>query len=621
MLDGMIPSDLIEEVRLRSDIVELISRYIKLKKTGKNFTGSCPFHSERTPSFTVTPDKQIFHCFGCKAGGDVFRFLMLKENLTFNEALAMLAEQAGIDLPSEESPALREKERKEVILRQINSLAMEFYRKILQHHPDAAPARRYLAGRGLTQEVLERFQVGFALPGWDMLLGHLAKMNCQPKEAVQAGLAIQSEAGRIYDRFRNRIIFPIWDAAGRVRGFGGRVLDDSLPKYLNTPETASFSKSRLLYGLHLARAAIKEKGYVVVAEGYMDVITAHMHGAANVVASLGTALTAEQGKLLMRYSRNTVIAFDADSAGVAAALRGLEIMNKLGCQVRVVTIPDGKDPDDYIRKNGSQPWEDLINQAPSLIEFKLLQAVKDRPVNTVGEKLEVMHQVLPDLESKSEVEIEEGLKTIARSLNLSWEAVAGEFKRIGVNWGKKRIIPDNIVKTKHTILGKGERQDARAKAEAVLLRLVLEEPSLGLSLAEELGETPFNNRHYQRIYLNCMELSLRQVFRATDLFSCLPEEDHNVLSQILTQEIPGGDLVQIMSMYLESIARCNRRERREMLLKEIGMAERAGKTWLCNDLLRELSILKGIDQAEKAGDRKLMATLIQEHQQFKKPNN
>lgn len=617
---GFIPDEIIETVRLRSDIVEVVSRYVQLKKKGKYFTGSCPFHHDQAPSFTVTPDKQIFHCFGCSAGGDVFKFLMLKDNLTFFEAVGVLAQQAGIALPSTESPAQREKERRGVGLRQINSLAKDFFHHILQHH-DAAAARQYLAGRGLYPEVLERFQIGFALPGWDSLLKFLGKKGFRPQEVAEAGLAIKNEAGRYYDRFRNRVIFPIWDTLGRVVGFGGRVLDDSLPKYMNTPETPFFSKGRTLYGLHLARPAIREKGCVVVVEGYMDVVTAHLHGVTNAVASLGTALTAEQGKLLMNYSRDVIIAYDADTAGVAATMRGLDLLQELGCQVRVVSIPDGKDPDDFLKRHGYQSWEELINRSPSLIEYKLQQATALRPVKTVADKLEVMRQVFPNLALKGEVEKEEGLKAVARALNLSWETVAGEFKRFGVNSGKKWTNPDNIAKTKHTIVGKEERLDARGKAEAGLLRLVLEDPSLGAMILDEFGNDTFKHPRYKKIFNYCMEAANRPVYRPAEIFNHLEDEDQTVLSLLLTQEIPGENLVQIMKGYVESISRSNRQERREMLLKEISETEKSGNSGLYHNLLCELMILQGIAEAEKVGDHGRIERLLQEYRQFLKSNN
>ncbi|MDD4169557.1 MAG: DNA primase [Desulfotomaculaceae bacterium] len=611
---GLISAEVIETVRLRSDIVEVVSRYVQLKKKGKYFTGLCPFHQERTPSFTVTPDKQIFHCFGCNTGGNVFRFLMLKENLTFVEAISLLAQQAGIAIPSNGSPAEREKEHKRNRLRQINSLAMDYFFYMCQHHDAAAGARKYLADRGLSREILERFKVGYALPNWDSLLLFLKEKGYQAQEVAEVGLAIKTENGKYYDRFRQRVILPVWDATGRVVGFGGRVLDHSLPKYINTPETLLFSKGHLLYGLHLARGAIREKGFVIIMEGYMDVITAHRFGITNAVASLGTSLTREQGRLLMNYNRNIVIAYDADAAGVAATMRSLDLLQELGCLVRVVNIPDGKDPDEFLQKQGYQPWENLIDQSPSLIEYKLQQAVSKKQVRTVSDKLEIMQQVFPSLSAiNSEVEVEENLKVMAGLLNLSPEAIAGEFKRHKANAGKKWTNSDNIVKTKHNTLSNIKKPDAREKAEAGLLRLIIEDPSLIETVIAKLGPEPFSSSNYHKLFQQVQKIFNKPDYQLAGLFNYLGDDEQTLLSYLLTLEIPGENREQ-MSEYVECISRCNRQERRTMLLQEISKAEKSGSHW--HDLWNEYILLRGIAEAERLGDRERTAVLLQEYQQL-----
>jgi DNA primase len=614
---GFIPDEIIESVRLRSDIVEVVSRYVQLKKTGKNYTGLCPFHQERTPSFTVAQEKQIFHCFGCGAGGDVFRFLMLKNNMNFYEAVKFLAEQAGVVIPSDASPRQKEAERERESLRRINSLAMDYFHHTLQHHEAAADARQYLAGRGISLEVLELFQVGFAFPSWDNLLGFMGKQGIPPEEVVKAGLSLKKPGGGYYDRFRNRIIFPIWDAAGRVAGFGGRVLDNSLPKYMNTPETPFFSKGRNLYGLHLARTAVRNKGHMIVMEGYLDVITAHLHGITNAVASLGTALTADQGRLLLNYSNNVLIAYDADAAGVAATMRSLDLLQELGCQVSVLSIPDGKDPDDYLQKYGHEGWERLTNKAASLIEYKLRQAISTRSIINVSDKLAVLSQVFPNIFGlKSEVEKEEGLKAIARELNLSWETVAGEYRRFKNNKGKKWTNPDNIVKTKYTISDKEEKMDARGKAETVILQLVLENPEMGKIILERMGQAPFNNSTYQKIFERCLEVNDPSHYQPAEMVKDMEDEEKDLLCYLLAQGIPGDDPVQIMNMYLKSINRFLRQERRENLLKEISTLEHRENDRSLHGLLRELMILKRIEEAERAGDQGKVDLLLQEYGQF-----
>ncbi len=598
---GFIPDEVIETVRLRSDILHVISRYVQLRKKGKSYTGLCPFHEERTPSFTVTPEKQIFHCFGCSVGGDVFKFLMLKENLTFSEAVKTLAEQAGMVLPADDNPAARKREAKREGLKNVNSLAGDFFVNNLKSQ-EASTARDYLQGRGLSTEMLKCFQVGYARPGWQTLLDHLGKKGCRQQDIVEAGLAISADTGRCYDRFRNRIMFPIQDIAGRIVGFGGRALDDNPPKYLNSPETPFFSKGRILYGLHQARQSIRDNDCVIVVEGYMDVITAHQYGITNTVATLGTALTVDHGRLLLNHSKNVIFAYDADAAGVAATIRGLDILQGLGCEVSVVRIPDGKDPDDYLRQHGNAAWKGLISHAASLIEYKLRHASGKKIIGSVAEKLEVMRQVFPGLATKSEVEKEEGIKKIARTLNLSWDTVAGELRRFEEIPSKRWAIPDKNVKNIHTIIRKEKKMDAREKSETILLRLVLDDPSLGEIILAEIGENPFKNDNYQRIFISCLELYKSPAYRPEGLFSMLDDHKQNLLSKLLTLDIPGENPVTIIKSYINSINRCTRLERREEILEEIKSLEKMGNNKQYDQLLRELVFLKGIDEAEKTGN-------------------
>lgn len=614
---GLIPDDIIETVRLRSDIVEVVSRYVRLKKKGKYYTGFCPFHQERAPSFTVTPDKQIFHCFGCHTGGNVFKFLMLKDNLTFVEAVRVLAQQAGIPLPAGESPAEQERGKKTARMRQINSLASDYYRDVLQHQGAAAGARKYLAGRGFLPEVLAKFQVGFALPGGDALIKHLEKEGFHAPELVETGLAGQNESGRYYDRFRRRIMFPIWDAMGRIVGFGGRVLDQSVPKYMNSPETALFNKGHLLYGLHLAKEAIRQKGYVVIMEGYMDVITAHRFGVNNAVASLGTSLTREQVRLLVQYTRNVVIAYDADAAGVAATMRGLDLLQEAGCQVRVVRIPDGKDPDDFFQRHGYQAWEDLIAKAYPLIEYKLQQAVGHKQTVTVSEKLAAMRQVFPGITGlSSEIERQEDLKRISRFLGLSPEAVTAEFKRFQANLAKKYTNTDNIVNIKHNILSKVKYLSPRERAEAVLLRVILEDPSLVETVLVELGEEPFKNTIHQNIFKQFRLISKESFYKPAAIFNFLKDDEQILLSNLLTQHIPGENRIQIMRGCVEFINRCCRQERREALLMEIGKAEKSGAYDQYRHLWHEYILLRKITEAERTGNYEQIGKLLQDYRQF-----
>ncbi len=323
-MGGFIPEDIIENIRLRTDIVQLISDYITLQKKGRNYVGYCPFHRESDPSFTVTPDKQIFYCFGCNAGGNVFKFIMLQQNLSFPEAVKMLGEKVGVAVPDGYSPQVRERLHREEKAWKINAMAKDYFQSVLLQRPDAAVAREYVGSRGITADIIKDFGLGYAPASWDALINFMQGKGVNVSDLLKVGLVVNGDR-RVYDRFRSRLIFPISDAHGRVVGFGGRVLGDGSPKYLNTAETDFFSKGKILYGLDKARQAIREMGYVVITEGYMDAIAAHQYGMTNTVASLGTSMTREHGLLLMNYTREVIIAYDSDAAGVAAAVRGLDI--------------------------------------------------------------------------------------------------------------------------------------------------------------------------------------------------------------------------------------------------------------------------------------------------------
>ena len=321
---------IIDDVKERLDIIEVISSYVSLKKAGRNFKGLCPFHSEKTPSFVVFPDTQSWHCFGaCGTGGDVFAFVARQENVEFSEALEILARRAGVELKPQ-TPVQQTEADLERRLQEINKLAAAYYHNQLAAAPAGEMARRYLAKRGLSQETIDRFQLGFAPDSWHAVGAYLTGKVVPTADLLQSGLVIAREdGGGHYDRFRNRIMIPIRDQSGHVIGFGGRVLDDSQPKYLNTPETPIFHKGHVLFGIDLAKAAIRAEDKAIIVEGYMDVIQAHQHGACNVVAAMGTALTETQVKTLRKYARAIVLALDPDTAGGHATLRGLDLSRRI----------------------------------------------------------------------------------------------------------------------------------------------------------------------------------------------------------------------------------------------------------------------------------------------------
>ncbi|MBC8075466.1 MAG: DNA primase, partial [Chloroflexales bacterium] len=367
-----------DEVKTRLDIVEIIGASVPLRKVGRTFVGFCPFHpNTRTPAFTVYPDSQSYHCFGCKASGDVFTFTMQRQGLEFRDALEQLAQRAGVTLEPR-TPVDEQQDQQRTRLLEVNAAAAKYFNYVLLSHRGGQPGRDYVARRGINDATIEAFQLGFSLPEWSHLLSYLTdKKGFEIEEVEAAGLAIHRDSGGYYDRFRGRVIFPIRNAKGETVAFGGRALADEQPKYLNSPQTALFDKSNVLYGLDLARSEIRARDAVVIVEGYVDVLTAHQYGFRNVVAPLGTALTEGHVALLKKLSRNIFLALDADAAGQKATLRGLSTLTanldgrdvpvptpegtirwarELEGSVRVIAMPDGLDPDEVIRADGGERW-------------------------------------------------------------------------------------------------------------------------------------------------------------------------------------------------------------------------------------------------------------------------
>ena len=385
----------VDEVKQRLDIVDVVGQYVQLQKAGRNYKALCPFHSERTPSFFVSPERQSWHCFGaCGSGGDIFSFVMKKENLEFAEALRLLAERAGVTL-AERRP---EEEAARDRLRQANEAAARFYHRTLLSNEAGQEARRYLEERGLDLNTIQDFQLGYSPSGWDSLCQHLREHGYSDEELMAAGLAVEGEYG-LRDLFHQRIMFPITDMRGRVVGFGGRSLsiegqEEAQPKYLNTPQTANFDKGSLLYALDKAREHIRRQGSAVIVEGYMDAIAAHQNGFTNVVASMGTALSERQVRLLKRFSRDVVLALDADSAGQEATLRAVEYQDILGQDIRVVILPEGRDPDQVIRSD-PEAWPALLADAQPLLDYKFEAVSSALDLSQPRQRSQAVEELLP----------------------------------------------------------------------------------------------------------------------------------------------------------------------------------------------------------------------------------
>ncbi len=423
------PEDLIRQVRESNDIVSIISEYIPLTRKGANYFGLCPFHGEKTPSFSVNEREQFFHCFGCGAGGNVFTFLMQMDNLTFSEAVQVLAERAHIELPEaevseEEKRQLRRRER----MREAATAAARFYYYQLTKTPGGAEAMRYLERRGVTTQYMKKFGLGYAPISQDSMASYLRQKGYTTEEMLGAGL-LSGKGDRYYDRFFNRLMFPIFDAGGRIIAFGGRVMGQGEPKYLNSPENEIFNKRRNLYGLNIAKKT--RRSQLIVVEGYMDVLSLHQAGIDNAVASLGTALTKEQCLLIKRYFSDVALCYDSDGAGTNAARRAIPLLEDAGIRVKVIRVPGAKDPDEFLKSNGTEDFEKLINNAMDPVDFEMLVLNKEAGAQTVEGQVKVLQGMAQRLaQIRSDMERELHIRDVAVKMKVSEKSLAKEVEEI-----------------------------------------------------------------------------------------------------------------------------------------------------------------------------------------------
>lgn len=421
----------VERVSEQTDILRIVQGYVPLKRRGNRYWGCCPFHQEKTASFSVLPDKGFFYCFGCHAGGNAFKFISLIENISYFDAIKLQAEKLGIPLPERKrSPQEVAREREIQDLHKVNELARDFFHNCLTMTRMGERGKAYFAGRGIRQETIEEFQLGYAPPAWDKLSTAFLKRGIKQEFLLASGLcAERKQGGGLYDRFRGRVIIPIADERGRVVGFGGRVLDDSTPKYLNTPETVLFNKRKLLFGLDRSHRAIQQEGRAIVVEGYMDAISVFDAGVHNVVASLGTSFTPEHAKKLLHYAPEICFCYDSDEAGQKATIRALSIVRDTGARVRVIVVPDGKDPDEFIRKHGADAFRALVEKALPLVEYRLRYVLSHTNYDTLDGKVKALHEMMPVLAGIREAAVRsEYERRLAQTLMLDEGIVRSELR-------------------------------------------------------------------------------------------------------------------------------------------------------------------------------------------------
>lgn len=601
-----LPDEWIDEVRERNDIVDVISEYVLLKPQGKGFVGLCPFHAEKTPSFHVNPEKQLYHCFGCGAGGNVFTFIMAMEKLDFVEAVKFLAERAGMALPqtTDAEEFIRSKSRRERIY-QINRETARYYHRML-FSPEGGQALSYLKSRGLDLNTIRKFGIGYAPDGWENAKQHLLGLGFEEELLIQSGIVVSSK-GRTYDRFRNRVIFPIIKPRGLVVGFGGRVLDDSLPKYLNSPESPVFHKSSTLFGLNLIRAG-SSLDHMIIAEGYMDVVTLHQFGFKNAVASLGTSLTQHQAKLIRRYTQQVYIAYDGDVAGQKATLRGLDILQDAGLRVKVILFPEGMDPDEVLRKYGAEFFKKLMDKAVSLVDYKLDKLRSQYDLNTpegrtryATEAARILIQV-PNLLER-DVHIQRLEAQTGFSSRLLYQQI-GQLEGSAQKEGVKRHLVGNNRYIDKMAAGR-ESMPGHIKAERYLVNLMASSEWLAKKIVGKVKEEYFEEPINREIYGIVVELleSGKEV-SVPQVLSCVQDQDKiQQMVEIFEQPLEYDNIDKFISDCIEEIMHRHLEKRRQEVLRLIRKMEQEGKqgTDSYKALLSEMAVLTKKVSANRHG--------------------
>ena len=560
-----LPERFLDELLARTDIVDLVSESVRLTKKGNSYWGCCPFHSEKTPSFHVVPDRQMYKCFGCGKGGGAINFVMELENLPFKDAVAVLAQRVGMQVPEfGSSPGARE--RREKILTINRQAARAFHRWL--HGPEGTEGLAYLQRRGLSKRTLTNFGLGFAPNGWDSLITELSAQGYDKRDLLDAGLAVSNKDGRIYDRFRNRVIFPIIDVRGNVIGFGGRVMDDSTPKYLNSPDTPVYNKSRNVFALNIAKNS--KAGRVILTEGYMDTISLHQAGFDSAVASLGTSLTEEHGQLLSRYFKEAVIAYDGDGAGVKAAQRAIPILEKAGLKVKVLRVAGAKDPDEFIKAYGREAFARLLDQSENQVDYRLAQIQKKYNLTDDSQKVAFLQeaaQLVSTLRSAVEREIYGGhaAQTAGVSpdtMKLEVErALKARLRKAKKQQERRDLTPASQLQPRARSLRYENIRSARA--EEGLLRLLMLDPGLAGKMAGITGaefSSPLLGRAFDALIRRAGEGLSTQLAALAENFD-REEMDH--LAQVAARPESVANSERAIADYISLI-------RGEKLLREGG---------------------------------------------------
>ena len=588
--------ELIEEIRSSNDIVDTVSQYVQLKRKGRNFFGLCPFHKEKSPSFSVSPDKQIFHCFGCGVGGNVIHFISKIENLDFKDTMEFLADRAGIELPKTENEQFNQRQMLKDKVYKINEETARFYHDNL-YKPTAKEAQNYVKERKLNNATLKNFLIGYS-GTYNELYNHLKSKGFSDNEILASSLVNKNDRGQFIDRFRRRLMIPILDVRGKVIAFGGRVLDNSLPKYINSPENIVYSKGRNLFGLNVAKKGDLKK--VVIVEGYMDAISLYQRGITNVVASLGTALTEAQGRLLRKYAEQIIISYDSDSAGQAATLRGLEILRNLGCDVRILQMEGAKDPDEYVIKYGTGRFNLLIDNAISLVEFKVKVLKNKFDLDNTNDKIKFLQEIAKVLsEVDSQIELEIYVEKIANEYSISKEAIYSEVNKIKYANMAKKEEPEKIIRKKQ-ISKKSKVDDSIIKKENVVIYLLLNYPEkVTEKIRSNLFESDFKYDINKKIINKLYELIDNKEKISSEVLNYFTDDDEitSHITMLMADDYEIGDVDKCIDDIINSYNKDRLIDRRNDIIQslendELTKEEKASLEKELSSIVMELARMK-----------------------------
>lgn len=580
--------EVIEEVKSSNDIVDVISQYVTLKRSGRNFFGLCPFHKEKSPSFSVSPDKQIFHCFGCGVGGNVIHFVSKIENISFMETMEMLANRTGITLPTlntnEDDKTLHLKLR----VYEINKEVAEFYHENL-YKPTSKIAQEYVKKRCLDNKTLKTFSIGYS-GNYDDTYKFLKNKGFTDEEILASSLVARGKNGGFIDKFRNRLMFPIKDVRDRVIAFGGRVLDDSKPKYINSPENIVYSKGRHLFGLNVTKKGDCKK--ILIVEGYMDAISLYQRGITNVVASLGTALTEAQGRLLRRSCEQVILGYDTDGAGQAATIRGMDILQDLGCDIRVLQIQGAKDPDEFVVKYGPDKFRYYMDKAISLVEFKVKVLKKELNIENVNDKIKFLNQIAKLLSKiTNSVEREIYIDKIAKDYKISEEAIQAEINKLIYSNNVGTKILQRPAKTQVIEESAEKIDEVTVKRENMIIYLLINYPENSYDKLKSISSDSFKNEINKNIVKKLYEQLEKGNINTNDVMNWFEDaQTINRLSEIMSYDFEISDVGKATDDLIFTYKKENLINKRNNILKELETVKTSEEGKLLEEELNDVII-------------------------------